>query len=163
MKWYERIGDKTTNPANAIQKTVPCTLNHKSPWTLLSMPFLTSGLCNTFPYIAILNCSHVMILYYTIYIYMDGYQLICIHLRHDDNGMACQVMSLDIMSCWKFSLTPSILEIAKCWLLHSVPRIKISHLRKQSCQNSKYWSNGKLFGVVLIIVFILMTTMDLDI
>jgi len=24
---------------------------------------------------------------------MDAYELICIHLRHDDNGMACHVMS----------------------------------------------------------------------
>jgi len=61
---------------------------------------------------------------------MDGYQLICIHLRHDDNGMACQVMSLDIMLCWKISLTPSILEIVKCRLLHSIRRTHISHLRK---------------------------------
>ena len=26
---------------------------------------------------------------------MDGYELICIHVRHNDNGM-----SLDIMLCW---------------------------------------------------------------
>ena len=98
------------------------------------------------------------------FVYMDEYELICIHLRHDDNDiMSCHVMSLDIMSCWKFSLTPSILKIAKCRLLHSILRTYISQLQKQSCKNSKYWSNGKLFGVVLIIVLILMTTMDLDI
>ena len=62
-------------------------------------------------------------------------------------------------------LTSSILEIAKCRLLHSIRRTNISHLRKQSCRNSKYWWNTKLFDVVLMIVLIwmLMTTMDLDV
>ena len=65
---------------------------------------------------------------------MDEYELICIdvRIRHDDNDMTCYCHVVGCFVKFRFSLTPSILEIANSRLLHSIRRTNISHLRQKS-------------------------------
>ena len=61
------------------------------------------------------------------------------HDDNDDNGMARHVVGYYVMLCHvMLERYRSILEIAKCRLLHSIRRTKISHLRKQSLYHFKY-------------------------